>query len=120
MRASEASTLFIDKNLKGTEPYGHLIVLGKNNFQWLEFDGQKTTRWKITAIDRNEKQLTLQFSTPTGNSTPSSPRLVIYPYRDIDNCLVMIRFDPEAEENPVRFATPYSVKEKLPYQTPEE
>lgn len=120
VRASEASTLFIDESFKDREPYGHLVVLGEKRTQWLEFDGKETTLWDVTGATRNEKELTLRL-VPTAGETEKKPsRLVIYPYWDIDHCLVMIRFDPGAEENPVRFSTPYSLKDDLPHLAPEE
>lgn len=118
-RASESSMLFLDKSFKGREPYGHLVVLGKEKYRWLEYDGIRTTLWDIVKIERTDKQLTLYFAKTDTDKAQSPPRLVIYPYWDIDNCLVMILFNPEAEENPVRFSTPYSKKEELPYLLPE-
>ena len=120
VRASEASTLFIDDSLKNREPYGHLLVGEDNRYQWLEFDGKRTKRWKVAGTDRNEKQLTLHLTPIEEPVNGGTSRLVIYPYWDIDNCLVMIRFDPGAEENPVRFSTPYGFKSTLPHLTPEK
>lgn len=120
VRASEASTLFIDDNLKNREPYGHLLVADNNQYHWLEFDGTRTELWKVSGIDRSEKQLTLHLTPINGHEDGRASRLVIYPYWDIDNCLVMIRFDPDAEENPVRFSTPYGLKSTLPHLTPEQ
>ena len=118
VRASEASTLFIDENFKSREPYGHLILLEKDSFLWLEYSGTQTQLWQVTKSTRDEKQLTLLLQ-PFEDPAAKPSRLVIYPYWDIDHCLVMIRFDPEAEENPVRFATPYELKTTLPYLAPE-
>ncbi len=119
VRASEASTLFIDDQFRGREPYGHLLAIGNDRFQWLEFDGSATTVWDVTEIHRSEKQLTLHLSATATDREKKPSRLVVYPYWDIDHCLVMIRFVPGAEENPVRFCTPYAFKDNLPYRVPE-
>ena len=118
VRASEASTLFIDENFKDREPYGHLVLFGKDSHLWLEYDGTRTQLWRVTKEIRDEKQLTLTLR-PFENPEAKLSKLLIYPYWDIDHCLVMIRFDPEAEENPVRFSTPYEFKTTLPYLAPE-
>ncbi len=120
VRASEASTLFIDETLKGREPYGHLIVLDESRYQWLEFDGVSTALWNVTCIERDERQMTVHLQSIVANPEAKPSRLVVYPYWDIDDCLVMIRFDPGAEENPVRFSTPYSFKGNLPYLAADE
>ena len=119
VRASEASTLFIDESFRGREPYGHLTVVREGKYQWLEFDGKQTTLWDVVEVARDARQLTLQLTSTVGGQETKDARLVIYPYWDIDNCLVMIRFDDGAEENPVRFSTPYSFKRELPYLVPE-
>ena len=114
VRASEASTLFIDEAFKDSEPYGLLLKKGEDGHAWLEFDGEKTTVWQVDGTERNEKQLTLSLTRENRTS-----KLVVYPYWDIDHCLIMIRFEPDAEENPVRFATPYHFMKELPYLEPE-
>ncbi|MEM0896488.1 MAG: hypothetical protein AAGJ79_06345 [Verrucomicrobiota bacterium] len=119
VRASEASTLFIDEAFEGREPYGHLVVRGEKDFQWLEFDGSVTRLWNVSAFVRDEKQLTLTLIPVAGDGATEPSQLVVYPYWDIDDCLIMIRFDPGAEENPVRFSTPYAFKHQLPFLEPE-
>ena len=118
VRASEASTLFIDEAFKGRAPYGHLIVLDAGKYQWLEFDGKATTIWKVREIKEGEADLQFSLKPVTEGGEPG--RLLVYSYRDIDDCLVMIRFAEGAKENPVRFTTPYSGLKNLPYGKPEE
>lgn len=114
VRASEASTLFIDEAFEGSEPYGLLLQKEGGGHAWLEFDGESSLMWSVDSSEKSEKQLTLQLS--RGEKTS---KLVVYPYWDIDHCLIMIRFEPDEEENPVRFATPYQFKDELPYLEPE-
>lgn len=114
VRASEASILFIDEDFKGIEPYGHLAKSKSGSHIWLEHDGKQTQFWNVLSSAREAKQFVLILQPLDQPDAPTS-RLVIYPYWDIDHCLVFIRFDPSQEENPVRFATPYSFKNDLPY-----
>ncbi|MEM9282381.1 MAG: hypothetical protein AAGA96_11170 [Verrucomicrobiota bacterium] len=114
VRASEASTLFIDEAFEGSEPYGLLMKKEDGGHVWLEFDGENSAMWTVESFEKGEKQLTLQLS-----QGASTSKLVVYPYWDIDHCLIMIRFVQDAEENPVRFATPYQFKDSLPYLEPE-
>lgn len=118
VRASEASTLFIDKNFKNREAYGNLLELSDGVKLWAESDGVVTELWQVISSEKDDKQLTLQLQ-PLANPTAEPSRLVVFPYWDIDHCLVMIRFVPDADENPVRFATPYHFKDELPYLEPE-
>jgi len=117
-RASEASTLFIEKDFKGREPYGNLFQLSEEVWVWAEYDGEFTQLWKILSHEKDEKQLVLMLQ-PLAEPEAEPSKLVVFPYWDIDHCLVMIRFVPDGEENPVRFATPYSFKDELPYLEPE-
>ncbi len=115
VRASEASTLFIDESYEGREPYGHLTLSKTGEPEsWLEYDGAATAVWKVGEVTRTDQQLELELF---GSSSKS--KLVVYPFWDIDDCLIMIRFDEGQEENPVRFSTPYYYKDTLPYLEPE-
>ncbi len=105
-RASEASTLFIEPHYKGIEPYGHLIQ-GAETMHWVEFDGKQSRLWKILSYVEGEKELTLTLD--------DGGQLLVFPYWDIDHCLLIIRKDPNAEENPTRFAVPYDFLPTLPY-----
>jgi len=118
VRASEASTLFMDENFKEAAPFGHLALLSSGVKLWTEFDGRKTEFWIVLSSEKREKQWTLELQ-PLAKPKADPERLVIYPYWDIDQCLVMIRFVPGAAENPVHFATPYEFKDSLPYLAPE-
>ena len=110
-RASEASTLFIEPHFKEKEPYGHVVhVNGK--LDWLEFDGEKFLTWNIAKYEESDRELTLYLQ--------GGGKVLIFPYWDIDHCLLMIRFDPSAEINPTRFSVPYQLLPTIPYLEGEE
>ena len=109
-RASEASTLFIEPHFKGKEPYAHVIKI-KDKLQWMEYDGSGFKLWEVEATKTDKKELTLLLK--------GGGRVLIFPYWDIDHCLVMIRFAPGKETNPTRFAVPYHLLPKVPFQKAE-
>ena len=105
-RASEASTLFIEPHFKGVEPYAHLIKQEKV-LHWFEYDGKRSHLWEVIKYTEGDKELTLFLEGGT--------KIVLFPYWDIDQCLLIIRFEPTEEENPTRFSTPYQYLSKIPY-----
>ena len=105
-RASEASTLFIEPHFKGSEPYAHLIKQEKV-LHWFEYDGKQSHLWKVTKYTEDDKELTLFLE--------GGAKVVVFPYWDIDHCLLIIRFDPSLEENPTRFSVPYQHLKGIPY-----
>ena len=110
-RANEASLLFIEPQHKNSEPYAHIILSGEK-LQWFEFDGKDALVWDVTRFTETDKQLTLYLK--GGN------KVIFTPYWDIDHCLLIIRFTPEASHNPTRFAIPYQYLKSLPYEKAEE
>lgn len=110
-RASEASTLFIEPHFKGKEPYGHLIKKNES-LQWFEFDGNQSFVWNVSRYEETEKELRLFLE--------DGGKVLIFPYWDIDQCLLIIRFAPDSEENPTRFSVPYQHLSKIPYMKGEE
>lgn len=110
-RASEASTLFIEPHFKGKEPYAHLLNVN-GSYQWFEFTGEHSLLWKVLSFEETEKELTLHLE--------GGGKVLAFPYWDIDHCLLIIRFDPDADENPTRFATPYQYLDTIPFMEGEE
>lgn len=106
-RASEASTLFIEPHFRGKEPYGH-IIKNADTLQWFEFDGEQALIWKITRFEENDKELYLFLE--------DGGKVLVFPYWDIDQCLLVIRFTPNSDENPTRFSVPYQHLSEIPYQ----
>ena len=105
-RASEASTLFIEPHFKGSEPYGHLVKTA-DALYWFEFDGKKSDLWVVTEYKEADKQLELHLE--------NGSRVLIFPYWDIDHCLLIIRKDSKLENNPTRFSVPYTLLPSIPY-----
>jgi len=105
-RASEASTLFIDPSLKGKEPYAHIIKQG-DNLQWFEFDGESSQLWKVDKHTVTDKELVLFLE--------GGGKVLIFPYWDIDHCLLIIRFSTDGGENPTRFSVPYQYLSEIEY-----
>lgn len=110
-RANEASALFIEPHHKGSEPYAHIIRTDEK-LQWFEFNGENSLIWDVIRFTETDKELTLYLQ--GGN------KVLFTPYWDIDHCLLVIRFSPEEEINPTRFAIPYQFISSLPYQKAEE
>jgi len=98
--------LFIEPHFKGRIPYGHLIQT-EQSLYWFEFNGKKSFLWKVTQFTEQEKQLKLDLG--------KAGEVLIFPYWDIDHCLLIIRKDPEADENPTRFAVPYEHLKSIPF-----
>jgi len=110
-RASEASTLFIEPHFKEREPYAH-VVQTDEKFKWLEFDGEKFHTWNITKYEESEKELTLHLK--------DGGKVLVFPFWDVDHCLLMIRFAPKEVINPTRFAVPYQLLPSIPYMEVEK
>ena len=105
-RVSEANTLFIEPHFKGKIPFGHLIKTDQSLY-WCEFDGEKNFLWKVTKFTEQDKQLSLELG--------DAGEVLVFPYWDIDHCLLIIRKDPKAKENPTRFAVPYQHLGAIPF-----
>lgn len=105
-RVSEANTLFIEPHFKGKIPFAHLIKTD-HSLSWCEFDGEKNFLWEITKVDEQDSQLTLELG--------DAGEVVVFPYPDIEHCLLIIRKAPNAKENPTRFAVPYQHLGAVPF-----
>lgn len=118
-RASEASTLFIETRFRGREPH---FILSKSDpdgtsrttpqkWTWKEFDGAKSTTWtaelvKISGADRH-----FLLTDKEGREH----KVLVYPFRDIEQTWVVIHYFPDREENPIFFATPFSRLPEIEY-----
>lgn len=105
-RASEANTLFIEPRFKAKIPFGHVIKTDQLLF-WCEFDGERNYLWKVTKSAEQDGQLTLELG--------DAGEVLVVPYPEIDHCLLIIRKDPKANENPTRFAVPYRFLGTIPF-----
>lgn len=105
-RVSEASSLFIEPQYKNKVPYAHIVQTG-NKIEWIEFNGSKFERWEVSKYKESNKDLTLYL---IGGS-----KVLITPFWDIDQCLLIIRFTLGEEDNPTRFSVPYQLLSTIPY-----
>ena len=118
-RASEASTLFIETKFRGREPHFELSespTAGDSGatpqkWIWKEFDGSKSTTWtaelrKISGADRH-----FLLTDKEGREH----KVLVYPFRDIEQTWVVIHYFPDRDENPIFFATPFSRLPEIEY-----
>ncbi|WOO40236.1 hypothetical protein [Rubellicoccus peritrichatus] len=101
VRASEASTLFIEKHLKGKERF-FSIENDINGQHWFnELSNDTKFSFRIKEVSRNEMDVLIHYYAA---DYPVPQRTLIYPFRDVDDTWVVIHFY-DNRENVMRFTT---------------
>ncbi len=111
-RASEASTLFINKSVAKDRPYLR-IGEGQNGcFHADSFDGRERRLYGIREIKKQRDELVFQLMPIDGSGDVESV-FTFYPYWDIDDTWVVIQKIPGLEEKPIQFAIPQKLAHRI-------
>lgn len=111
-RASEASTLFINKSVAKARPYLR-IGEGQNGcFHADSFDGRERRLYEIQAITKQRDELVFQLE-PIDGSGDAKSIFTFYPYWDIDDTWVVIQNIPGLDEKPIQFAIPQKLAHRI-------
>lgn len=111
-RASEASTLFINRSVAASPPFMRIREPRHGCFTLESFDGQVATTYEITAVERRGDEIILRLSRQRSAGREGAV-FTLYPYRDIDDTWVVIQDIPGLEEKPIRFALPAHLAHRI-------
>lgn len=101
VRASEASTLFIEEHNKGKERFYSIENDELGNSWFSEYSLDTKYSYRIKELTRNELDILIHYH---AEDYPAPQRTLIYPFRDVDDTWVVIHFY-EGRENVMRFST---------------
>ena len=104
-RASEASTLFLNRSLAKAPPSLSIVEVAPAAFELSDFDGRTLTRYTVIAVEKVRDELIFRLRRK-GGAGAAEATFTFYPFRDIDDTYVVIQAIPGLEEKPVRWAIP--------------
>ncbi|WP_421724533.1 hypothetical protein [Bauldia sp.] len=111
-RASEASTLFLNRSLASSPPFMRITEKPGPCLTLFSYDGHAYDEYTIRRVERSGEERTLFLENPKWQDA-NTITFVIYPYLDIDDTWVVIQDIPGLEEKPVRFAVPAHLAHRI-------
>ena len=111
-RASEASTLFLNRSLAKTPPNLSIVEVAPAAFELRDFDGRTQSLYVVSAVEKVRDELIFRLR-PKGIEGAAETVFTFYPFRDIDDTWVVIQAIPGREEKPVRWAIPRHLAHRI-------
>lgn len=109
VRASEASTLFIETKNKANETFFEIVEIGNQPF-FKEYSKNFSKKLPIADIKKSGNEIEIFYQ----EHSIAPAKTLIYPYRDIPEAWVIIHFN-KGEENKVHFITSSKNLPKIEY-----